>query len=237
MDNKSFWNDRYSNEPQLGSGPGSRGYAPWIKNYLIKSIIQNNSDIVSLMDAGCGDLCWLNDDVLEQVEYLGIDISDIIIEKNNKMYPELTFMNHNFEVAPLANKADIVICFDVLIHQCEYNGFQKVLKNIIDSSSKYALISYLTPNHASVDKEIPKFIRENAPKEVEQSELEFLRYFEKIDPNLPRAQTAIYGDFMELVREIDDQIQVRPLTRYKEHTIYEVSKVGKWLKLPGVFEG
>ncbi len=42
MDNRSFWDKRYSVAPQLGSGRGSRGYAAIRKNELVRRAIREH---------------------------------------------------------------------------------------------------------------------------------------------------------------------------------------------------
>lgn len=230
VDNREFWNKRYRENPELGSGPGSRGYAAWIKSYVIEKALQLN-DISTIIDIGCGDLCWFKDGILGDTDYVGVDISEAIIERNRSKFPDLKFKHHDLAEAPIELKADLVVSFDVLIHQCSFELFLRVLKNIISSTKRHALISYLTPGEQmKVNDVIPKFIIENAPASVIEEEKEFLRFFNNLDPNIPRAATAIYGDLKQLIERIDRNVVVRPLLQYREHTIYEITKDVCWLK-------
>jgi hypothetical protein len=78
MDNRAFWNNRYSTLPQLGSGPGSRGWAADFKRQLVTEIVSAYQPQV-LLDIGCGDQCWLSHDLLSKVSYIGVDISDLAV--------------------------------------------------------------------------------------------------------------------------------------------------------------
>jgi hypothetical protein len=86
FDNDEFWNARYREYPALGSGPGSRGYAAWVKQQLVKRAISDYG-CRSLIDIGCGDVCWLDEDIISRVSSLGIDVSTAIIELNARNTP------------------------------------------------------------------------------------------------------------------------------------------------------
>ena len=59
MDNRAFWNERYRTLPWLGSGPRLPGHrARQYKASLLRKALLKN-DITSVLDVGCGDLCWL----------------------------------------------------------------------------------------------------------------------------------------------------------------------------------
>src|SRR5256885_14898964 len=90
MDNAQFWDERYRLFPQLGSGPGSRGYAALYKNALVKRTIVQY-DVISIADFGCGDLCWIDPDILKARSYVGLDISTTAIERARAAYPLLQF--------------------------------------------------------------------------------------------------------------------------------------------------
>src|SRR5882724_4063685 len=94
MDNAAFWNERYRCNLHLGSGPGSRGYAAFYKNKLIKEIIFR-FDIKSIVDIGCGDLCWLDKPIVESASYMGIDISTAAIDLARRAWPSLKFAVHD----------------------------------------------------------------------------------------------------------------------------------------------
>ncbi len=90
MDNASFGDDRYRSFPRLVSGPGPRGYAALYKNRLVKAVIKQ-FDISSIVDIGCGDLCWLDEEILASCSHVGLDISAVAIERATAAYPSLLF--------------------------------------------------------------------------------------------------------------------------------------------------
>src|SRR5256885_2024228 len=122
MDSASFWDARYRSFPELGSGPGSHGYAASHKRLLVKSIIKEFG-VSSIVDIGCGDLCWLDEEILTCCNYRGVDVSPVAIERAKSSYPYLEFAIYDVTGAPLDFKCDLVVSFDVLIHQLEARTF------------------------------------------------------------------------------------------------------------------
>jgi len=215
MDNRNFWNERYRRLPELGSGPGSRAYAAWIKQRLIREVIARHR-IRSILDIGCGDLCWLREDLIESVAYSGCDISEVIVERNRARFPQLDFRLHDVAAAPLQQTAELIVCFDVLIHQIEREAFQRALRHVLAAVSRIGLISYLTPGGSSVP------VMRDTPAEVLAQEEELLRLLK--DPSFPRAQTAFHGDLTRQIARIAPEVGARAVGAYPAQTIYEVTR-------------
>ena len=121
MENRKFWNDRYRALPWLGSGRGSRGIAQHYKAEVLRDVLRKNR-ITSIVDIGCGDLCWLRTHRLTAqdlcgIRYLGLDISEVVVETNRHDFPGLEFEVHDLSRDPLPWQASLILCFDVLIHQ------------------------------------------------------------------------------------------------------------------------
>jgi SAM-dependent methyltransferase len=137
--------------PQLGSGRGSRGYAAVRKNELVRRAIREHK-ITSILDIGCGDLCWLDGEIAEACIYLGCDISEIIIERNfparHVGVSSPRFTVHDIAADPLTATADLLICFDVLIHQIDKARFDCALRNIVSAIRKVALVSISRRRHS-----------------------------------------------------------------------------------------
>ena len=93
FNNKFFWNNRYKTDPTLGSGRGSRGHNLKMKEDIVNNIL-NTYNIDSVLDIGCGD-CEVNKNI-EFKNYTGVDVSDFIIEKNSKLYPNRNFILGDF---------------------------------------------------------------------------------------------------------------------------------------------
>jgi SAM-dependent methyltransferase len=215
MDNQKFWNERYQRLPELGSGPGSRAYAAWIKQRLIREAVARHR-IRSILDIGCGDLCWLQEDLIESVAYSGCDISEVIVERNRARFPQLKFLLHDVAASPLQETAELVVCFDVLIHQIERAAFERALRNVLATVSCMGLISYLTPGGSSAT------AMPDAPAEVLLEEEELLRLLK--DPSFPRAQTAFHGNLTWQISRIAPELRAKAVAAYPAQTIYEITR-------------
>lgn len=225
MDNRSFWNYRYARCPQIGSGPGSRGYAAARKNQIIRRTMQQRN-LRSILDIGCGDLCWLDDEITQNYFYIGCDIAEIIVERNTSVRrtsPSSQFFVHDIVSKPLSVTADLVVCFDVLIHQIKRAEFEAALRNILDAINKFGLISYLTPPVDGVFPAMP--IPCNESPETLDLDRDLARMIADRPKDLPRGQTAFHGSLPEIINSFSRQLIVEPIGRYREHTIYEIGQV------------
>lgn len=100
----------------LGSGPGSsaRYNRPFL-NCL--SELTKKADIRSIVDYGCGDWTMFAEYQFGNINYLGIDIVDSVIEANRNQYsrPRVEFR----PARPLADEkcsADLLLMKDVMLH-------------------------------------------------------------------------------------------------------------------------
>ncbi len=112
FDNSAFWDYRYSMNPELGSGVGSRNEFKSFKQKFLKRVVSGTSP-QSILDVGCGDMEVSS--CLPAESYVGIDISKVVIEKNKDDYPDRSFVCGDFLELD-AEPADLVLCLDVLIH-------------------------------------------------------------------------------------------------------------------------
>jgi SAM-dependent methyltransferase len=214
MDNRKFWNERYNSLPSLGSGPGSRAYAAWIKRRLIADYVAARG-VCSILDLGCGDMYWMAEVPMGGVTYTGVDISDVIVERNRARLPQFEFLLHDFAAAPLGRSADLVLCFDVLIHQLAPEQFRATLRNVLASVGNIALISYLTAN-ASAGSPLPE-----TPHDIRQDEDALLQFLHSAA--FPRAETAFHGDLALEIGQLMPHADVRIVGSYPYQTIYEVT--------------
>jgi SAM-dependent methyltransferase len=215
MDNQRFWNERYERMPELGSGPGSRAYGAWVKRRLIRKIVADHQTR-SILDIGCGDLCWLEDDLVAKIAYCGCDISKVVIERNQARFPQLQFLHHDVAGAALPQTADLIVCFDVLIHQIERDAFERALCHVLTSLSCKGLISYQTPHGLRVP------MLPDTPADVLRHEEELLRFLK--DARFPRAEVAFHGDLIQQISRLAPELTARPVASYFPQTIYEVSR-------------
>lgn len=117
------------------SGEGSiiENSLPWID--LVNTLIIEKQ-IKTVLDLGCGDGVLANSYNLSGVEYIGVDVSNRIIEKNNNSNNK-TFVSADIENYKYPN-VDLIIIKDVLQH-LPNNAVIKILSKI-ETSCKYALI-------------------------------------------------------------------------------------------------
>ncbi len=140
FDNQIFWERRYGANPTLGSGLGSRGKNLELKKDLLRRIIiQNNPK--SVLDVGCGDLFPIKDFTLKN--YIGIDLSHTIIMRNRLEKPLWNFIKGNFLDLFQQKKlsADLVLCFDVLIHQHNFQEYENFVNFLVRATNKIGLLS------------------------------------------------------------------------------------------------
>lgn len=229
MDNRSFWDERYTSEAWLGSGPGSRGVAAQYKADLLRRIVTANR-ILSIADIGCGDLCWLDTGDgstgwMDDVDYLGVDISAVIVARNAEARPGSRFIVHDIAAAPLDAGAELTVCFDVLLHQVDRPVFDAALANLLRSMRDHALVSYINPDAAAPV--VPKLEAfDGGIEERFQQELRAQRAAREF----PRGMTNCFGALPALIAAIRPDLAVRAIGRYRYQEIYEVS-TGGWLSV------
>lgn len=136
----------------FGSGPGST--VEHTKEYvkLINQILQEPSPIKRIVDIGCGDWEFMQHVNLTGKEYIGIDVSKLIVDRNTQKFskPNVSFLNLNpvFDDIP---DGDIFFMKDVLQHLPD-NHVDTILKKLIKKKG-WALIT----NDGT---------RENTPKQI-----------------------------------------------------------------------
>jgi hypothetical protein len=146
---RDYWNQRYS------SG-GNSGYGSYGQQLIKKLQWLSDLDINSISEIGCGDFNFGQGLVdIYRVPYVGYDISDFIIGKNQEEHEEsgIAFTNELSEVPP----ADLLVCVDVLFHVLDDGEYENILKEIDKRWTKYlAITAYeyerITASHLNVRK-------------------------------------------------------------------------------------
>jgi SAM-dependent methyltransferase len=141
FDNREFWDRRYAENPALGSGIGSRGENLLHKKKIVEDFLARVAPR-SILDVGCGDhevLCA----VACLPDYLGLDVSGVVVARNRQMFPQRRFESLDFVVCSDLEslRADAVLCTEVLIHQHRREQFDGLLKNIVACAVKGGLVS------------------------------------------------------------------------------------------------
>jgi ubiquinone/menaquinone biosynthesis C-methylase UbiE len=126
-----YWEERYRKGGI--SGEGSLGeYRKW-KWEIIDRYAKRIDDVI---DVGCGDLSfWEGRDLPNH--YVGIDISNTVIERNRKSRPNLTFLRSPAEDYLNIGTARIVLCLDVLFHIMDDSNYERILTNLTRYSNDW----------------------------------------------------------------------------------------------------
>lgn len=142
---RAYWNQRYKDGGL--SGEGSYGDQVKWKIEQLKGL-----DFKTVLDIGCGDGNFYQEliKVFPDIDYLGLDISEDIINKNKclggkwKAIRDLNFRQ----------SADLVLCIDVLFHiiiEKELKYFVDKLKKI---KCKYLVICTTKNSHTNFSKHL-----------------------------------------------------------------------------------
>ena len=99
---------------EKGSGAGSRPkfnkeYILFLENFL------RDNDIKSVIDFGCGDWQFSRYIDWSDVDYLGLDIVDSVIENNKKQFSQYSFVSDT-DVFKYLEGREFIIIKDVIMH-------------------------------------------------------------------------------------------------------------------------
>jgi SAM-dependent methyltransferase len=134
--NQAFWEWRYRSNPTLGSGIGSRGRRLRTKRELLENIVRNVQP-ASVLDVGCGD--GEATQGLPLPLYTGIDISREAIRLARRKRPDGRF--HVTKIQDFAGRAELTICFDVLIHVASADEYHDTVAALLQSATRVLLVS------------------------------------------------------------------------------------------------
>lgn len=129
----NFWNSAES-----FSGTGSDDTQTEAIRFAIPKLIEKYS-IKSMLDVPCGDFNWMRKVDLTNTQYIGGDIVDEMIQRNNVQYENrnITFKILNL-LEDILPEVDLLFCRDCLVH-FSYEDINKALVNIRKSNCKYIL--------------------------------------------------------------------------------------------------
>lgn len=101
-------------------------------------------NIKTFLDAPCGDWHWMRETNLGVENYIGTDIVQELIEKNQQQFGNNT---RSFQCLNLAEdilpQADLIFCRDCLVH-LSYSDIQRIILNFKKSNSTYLLTTTFT---------------------------------------------------------------------------------------------
>ena len=135
---KVYWNYRYDEYGQLGSGWGSRGEPGRYKREIVHSLLQW-TQARSILDVGCGDQQILPT-LPPGVDYHGIDFSQVVIDRSRRTFPDRCYTAGDFLAIDLS-ASDAVFCMDVLIHAKDKAVYAAIVAKAIRLAKHCGLIS------------------------------------------------------------------------------------------------
>ncbi len=132
------------------SGPGSTEAQSANIVKMINELIDRQK-IKSILDLPCGDFNWMKRVSLSDVDYVGGDIVEELIENNIKNFRK---DNINFRHLDIINddlpRADLIIVRDCFVH-FSYQNILKSIENIKRSECKYILTTTFTKQRVNYD--------------------------------------------------------------------------------------
>jgi 2-polyprenyl-3-methyl-5-hydroxy-6-metoxy-1,4-benzoquinol methylase len=136
LNNSLFWDLRYALYPELGSGVGSRGDILEFKKNIIKYATYGYNE-KNIIDVGCGDLELTKD--FEFKNYIGLDVSEEALKISRNKRPDWSFYNNGI-TSDAINDTDLIMCFDVLIHQSKEQDFKCIIKSILEKAGERVIV-------------------------------------------------------------------------------------------------
>ncbi len=137
FDNRDFWNRRYAENPELGSGIGSRGDCLAFKRELLSAVAARWTPS-SIVDVGCGDMEVSS--ALPSQGYTGIDCSNVVVEINRRQFPDRQFLAVDFLTSNI-EPADMVVCLDVLIHLPSADVYRAFVDKLVRSAKQVGIVA------------------------------------------------------------------------------------------------
>ncbi len=132
------------------SGTGSDDHQTRI---IIKELPSLFSEfgISTMLDIPCGDFHWMKNVDLSNIDYIGADIVEELIQKNTERYGRagVRFQNLSLTKDKLP-KVDLVFCRDGLVHFSFADIFLS-LANLCNSQSQYVLTTTFTGRKKNYD--------------------------------------------------------------------------------------
>ena len=139
LDSGAFWNAQYSKGGN--SGTGSYKHLAQFKSDTVNAFLMQNN-IVTVLEIGCGDGNQLQQ--IQYIEYVGVDVSPIIIEKNREKFKEdgaKRFYCTLTERDQYVNRTyNLTISMDVIFHLLEDDVFHQYLDDLFTLSEKFVVI-------------------------------------------------------------------------------------------------
>ena len=148
---KAIYENNYWGSSESRSGTGSSlEQTSHLKSQLEKLLPE--FEMRSILDIPCGDFHWMKDfALLDQIEYIGGDIVNEIIDSNIEHYAS---KNINFQVMDITQDSlpscDLILIRDCLVH-FNFDKIEETFDNLKNQDYKYALITSFTERSSNLD--------------------------------------------------------------------------------------
>jgi hypothetical protein len=138
----------------MGSESRSGEGASLEQTHIIRKelpIVLNKLRITSFLDLPCGDFNWMKLVDFGNIRYIGGDVVEAIVKKNQELYftYSRSFRHLNLLTDPLP-KVDVVFCRDCLVHM-SFSDALSAISNIKKSKSKYLISTTFTDRKTNED--------------------------------------------------------------------------------------
>ena len=115
-------------------------------------ILFKEFNIKSILDIPCGDFNWMKEVNLTEIDYVGADIVEPLIQSNQKKYQRAEgckFIQMDIITSRLP-EVDLILVRDCFVH-LSIKEIKKAVKNIKKSGSKYLLTTTFTNDRENID--------------------------------------------------------------------------------------
>jgi 2-polyprenyl-3-methyl-5-hydroxy-6-metoxy-1,4-benzoquinol methylase len=134
--NATFWDWRYSRDPELGSGVGSRGEALIEKRLMLQDVLDELQP-ASMLDVGCGDGEAVQG--LRLPAYSAVDVSrEAIALISSKVPGAIAAVGR---LSDVNWRAELVVCLDVLIHVSELDDYRNMVRALLAAATGALVVS------------------------------------------------------------------------------------------------
>ena len=131
----TYWEERYAKGGD--SGGGSYSHLAVFKAKVLNDFVKKNK-VSSVIEYGSGDGNQLK--LASYPNYIGFDVSKTAIEKCRESFAQDSTKSFELVSDYLDQKADLTLSLDVIFHLVEDNIFDRYMKNLFDSSTKFVIV-------------------------------------------------------------------------------------------------
>jgi hypothetical protein len=129
---RKYWDRRYA-----AGGTSGLGSVGTLRDWKHQVILSYAGTPASVIDVGCGDLSFWHGCPPES--YTGIDLSTVIIARNQRRYPDRRWICSPGSVRPPVT-APVVLCLDLLFHLLDETEYRRTLETLCACSERWIFI-------------------------------------------------------------------------------------------------